>query len=63
MSMAYGFYWGIFYPYCSPDYKPPDSGEESDINGDCFAPDGQPEGYKGFLFQGTQLRSDYILYA
>lgn len=62
MSMAYGFYWGIFYPYCSPPYKPPD-GDDETVKGSCFASVGQPENYEGFLYQTAELRSDYILYA
>ena len=61
MSMAFGFYWGIFYPYCSPPYKPPEGGEEL-VVGDCIAPIGQPNDYQGYLFETTVLRSDYILY-
>lgn len=61
MSMAYGFYWGIFYPAHSPPYEP--DGEEPVNCGACFAPAGQPEGYKGFLCQTARLCSDYILYA
>lgn len=62
MSMAYGFYWGIFYPAHSPPYKPDDEDNPSNI-GVCFAPAGQPAGYKGFLYQTARLRSNYILYA
>ena len=50
MSMAYGFYWGVFYPYCSPPYEPPD-GNDPVITGSCFAAVGQPENYQGFLYQ------------
>lgn len=63
MSMAYGFYWGIFYPCCSPPYNPPGESEIPNTEGTCFAPEGQPEKYEGFLFQISELRSDYILYA
>lgn len=61
MSMAYGFYWGVFYPVRSPPYDP--GGDEPTNTGSCFAPVGQPEDYKGFLFNTAELRSDYILYA
>ena len=63
MSMAYGFYWGVFYPQFSPPYEPPGGGDEPVVAGSCFAPAGQPEDYKGFLFDTAELRSDYILYA
>lgn len=63
MSMAYGFYWGVFYPVHSPPYEPPGGGDDLVITGSCFAPVGQPEDYKGFLFNTAELRSDYILYA
>lgn len=58
MSMAYGFYWGIFYPQSSPEYKPPD-----ELVGSCFAAVGQPENYQGFLYQTAELLADNILYA
>lgn len=61
MSMAYGFYWGVFYPVHSPPYDP--GGDDPTVIGSCFAPVGQPEDYKGFLFNTAELRSDYILYA
>lgn len=61
MSMAYGFYWGVFYPVHSPPYNP--GGDDPTNIGSCFAPVGQPEDYKGFLFNTAELRSDYILYA
>lgn len=61
MSMAYGFYWGVFYPVHSPPYDP--GGDETTNIGSCFAPIGQPGDYKGFLFNTAELRSDYILYA
>lgn len=63
MFTAYGYYYGIFYPSDSPAYKPPDSEEIPDITGDCFAPIGQPDNYRGFLYQTTKLRADYKLYA
>ncbi len=63
MSVMYGFYRGVFYPYCSPVYKPPDSGDESETVGSCFAAVGQPENYRGFLYQTAELLADYILYA
>ena len=63
MSMAYGFYWGVFYPVHSPPYEPPGGGDDPAVAGSCFAPVGQPEDYKGFLFNTAELRSDYILYA
>lgn len=63
MSMAYGFYWGVFYPHCSPPYDPPDNGDDVVTIGVCFAPEGQPEDYKGFLLQAAELRSNYFLYA
>lgn len=63
MSMAYGFYWGVFYPQFSPPYEPPGGGDKPVVSGSCFAPVGQPEDYKGFLYQTAELRSDYILYA
>ena len=63
MSMAYGFYWGVFYPVHSPPYEPPGGGDDPAVAGNCFAPAGQPEDYKGSLFDTAELRSDYILYA
>ena len=60
MSMAYGFYWGVFYPYCSPEYKPPD--DKPVTTGSCFAAIGQPENYQGFLYQTAELRNDFYLY-
>lgn len=62
MSMAYGFYWGVFYPYCSPPYEPPD-GNDPVITGSCFAAVGQPENYHGFLYQTAELLADNIFYA
>lgn len=61
MSIAYGFYWGVFYPSNSPLYNP--DGDEPVINGACFAAVGQPENYRGFLYQTAELLADYILYA
>ena len=49
MSMAYGFYWGVFYPQFSPPYEPPGGGDEPVVSGSCFSPVGQPEEYKGFV--------------
>ena len=63
MSMAYGFYWGVFYPVHSPPYDPPGGGDDPVVAGSCFAPVGQPEDYKGFLFDTAELCSDYILYS
>lgn len=60
MSMAYGFYWGVFYPKGSPEYKPPDDGATT---GSCFAAVGQPENYQGFLYQTAELLADNIFYA
>ena len=57
MSMAYGFYWGVFYPY-----EPPD-GNDPVITGSCFAAVGQPENYQGFLYQTAELLADNIFYA
>lgn len=45
MSMAYGFYWGVFYPVHSPPYDP--GGDDPTNIGSCFASVGQPEDYKG----------------
>ena len=63
MSSAHGFYWGVFYPVHSPPYEPPGGGDDPAVAGNCFAPAGQPEDYKRFLFDTAELRSDYILYA
>lgn len=62
MSMAYGFYWGIFYPAHSPPYEPPGGGGEPSDSGSCFVPTGQPEDYKGFLYLTAELRKDYYLH-
>ena len=59
-TTASGFYAGIFYPANSPLYDP--SGGEL-IYGGCFAAAGQGTAYRGFLFQTTELRADYYLYA
>ena len=61
MSMAYGFYYGIFYPPCSPVFDFEDDNPKKD--GPCFATIGKPTDYHGFLLQTAELRSDYILYA
>lgn len=61
MSMAYGFYQGVFYPGESPLYDP--GGDVPETNGVCFAPIGQPESYRGFLYQTAELMANYILYA
>lgn len=63
MSMAYGFYWGVFYPYCSPPYDPPDNGDDVVMIGVCFVSEGQPADYKGFLLQSAELCSNYFLHA
>lgn len=55
-----GFYYGVFYPSDSPLYDP--TGGEY-INGDCFATVGQPENYRGFLYQTATLLADSYLYA
>lgn len=61
MSIAYGFYQGVFYPLDSPLYDP---GEDVPVtDGVCFAPIGQSENYHGFLYQTAELRANYILYA
>lgn len=59
MSIAYGFYQGVFYFSDSPLYKPQD---EPVVEGSCFAPVGQPENYRGFLYQTAELREDYYLH-
>lgn len=53
-----GFYYGVFYPSGSPLYDPTGT-----IDGDCFAPVGQPENYRGFLYQTATLLADNYLYA
>lgn len=63
MSMAYGFYQGVFYPWNSPIYNPGGDVPVPETNGVCFAPIGQPENYHGFLYQTAELMADYILYA
>ncbi len=60
-SMTGGFYAGVFYPPCSPLYEP--SGDHPLIYSDCFAPAGQSENYRGFLFLTTEMREDYYLYS
>lgn len=60
MSIAYGFYQGVFYPGNSPLYNPSD---EPVINGACFAPVGQSGDYHGFLYETAELLADYIFYA
>lgn len=56
-----GFYSGVFYPSDSPLYDP--SGGGVTIDGDCFATVGQPENYRGFLYQTATLLADSYLYA
>ena len=46
------FYVGVFYPCCSPLYKP--HGDDP-TEGACFAPVGKPENYHGFLSQTAEL--------
>lgn len=58
-----GFYSGVFYPSDSPLYDPTGSGDIEIIAGDCFAPVGQPENYRGFLYQTATLLADSYLYA
>ena len=36
MSMAYGFYWGVFYPVHSPPYEPPGGGDDPAVAGNCL---------------------------
>ncbi len=60
-SVVGGFYSGVFYPSDSPLYDPTGSGEYQ--NGDCFATVGQPENYRGFLYQTATLLADSYLYA
>ena len=50
------FYVGVFYPCCSPLYRP----EEYD--GACFAAIGQPENYHGFLYQEDHMLAAEIFY-
>lgn len=57
-----GFYFGVFYPCDSPLYDPTGSSGEI-IYGSCFAPVGQPEKYRGFLYQTAVLLADNYLYA
>ena len=57
-----GFYSGVFYPSDSPLYDPTGGGSEY-INGTCFAPVGQPDNYRGFLYQTATLLADSYLYA
>lgn len=59
MPIAYGFYQGVFYPGDSPLYDPH---EEPTVDGACFAPVGQPENYRGFLYTTAELREDYYLH-
>lgn len=61
-SVVGGFYSGVFYTSDSPLYDP-DGGGSTVINGDCFAPVGQPDNYRGFLYQTATLLADSYLYA
>ena len=49
-----GFYYGVFYPSDSPLYDPTGSSGEY-VDGNCFATVGQPENYRGFLYQTATL--------
>lgn len=60
MSMAVGFYSGVFYAPDSPLYQP---SQELPVQGECFAAVGQMGNYRGFLFESTELLADYIFYA
>lgn len=57
-----GFYYGVFYPSDSPLYDPTGSNGEY-VDGNCFATVGQPENYRGFLYQTATLLADSYLYA
>lgn len=53
------YYHGVFYPIGEDGGEFPDPEK---IRGGCFAPEGQPDNYVGYLFSYIYLIEDYLFY-
>lgn len=60
MTYLKGFYKGGF--YTNIFYKKSLTSDKNKLEGSCFVPLEQKKEYRGFLFQVTELRSNYQLH-